>query len=130
MMGAPRVVDVRPLGLDVEREFKRAGKEIHRWRVLFNAVVGEVESLRRSRRLSQRFSAERARLRQAQLAAAGVTSDELVEEHTRLRAEISLWEEREAACCPEDVGFEEYIAVLKERLAELLAADAVREDSR
>lgn len=116
-MTTMRAVDVRPLGIDADREFRRAGKEIHRWRVLFNAVVGEVDSLRRARRLSQQFAATRAHHRHAQLAEVGVSSvDELVLRLHDALAELRGWEEREAACCPEDVGFAEYIGVLEKRL--------------
>jgi hypothetical protein len=38
------------------------------------------------------------------------------EERTRLRAEVAAWEELEARLCPEDMGFEEYIARLTRRL--------------
>lgn len=41
------------------------------------------------------------------------------------------YEEREAACCPEDVGFEEYISVLSKHELELVAeCDATREALR
>ena len=33
------------------------------------------------------------------------------------RAELERWREREAACCPEDTGFPEYIAALSGQLA-------------
>jgi hypothetical protein len=36
----------------------------------------------------------------------------------RLRAYVNQWHEREAAVCPEDVGFEEVIAGLRVRVAE------------
>ena len=85
--GHPRAVEVRPLGVDVEREFKRAGKALFRWRVLFDAVVREVESLRRARRITQRISAEKARTRTAQLAMLGVTSvDELIAKYQAMAA--------------------------------------------
>jgi hypothetical protein len=37
----------------------------------------------------------------------------------RLRAELFEIEEREAACCPEDTGFDEYIATLKKKIGVL-----------
>jgi hypothetical protein len=33
-------------------------------------------------------------------------------ERDAARAELDEWREREAACCPEDVGFDEYVAAL------------------
>jgi hypothetical protein len=44
----------------------------------------------------------------------------------RLRAYVNQWHEREAAVCPEDVGFEEVIAGLRVRVAEFdkLAGEA------
>ena len=47
---------------------------------------------------------------------------------SKLKGELSEWEEKEAACCPEDVGFDEYIKKLtaeREQLVEALkiAAD-------
>jgi hypothetical protein len=38
-------------------------------------------------------------------------------ERDATRAELLHWESREAECCPEDVGFEEWIAVLKKQKA-------------
>jgi hypothetical protein len=35
---------------------------------------------------------------------------------TAARAQVDAWREREAACCPEDVGFVEYIAALTKQL--------------
>jgi hypothetical protein len=40
----------------------------------------------------------------------------------RLEAQLATWEEREAACCPEDVGFDEYIAALQRARERLLEA--------
>ena len=40
-------------------------------------------------------------------------------ENERLRAEDASWEEREAACCPEDVGFEDMIRYLRADVARL-----------
>lgn len=37
-------------------------------------------------------------------------------ENERLHAEVNSYEEREAACCPEDVGFEEYITVMEGKI--------------
>jgi len=134
---APRAIDVRlldPEPFDVEsirRALKQASKSGTRWTALFDAVVREVESLRRARRLGQRYAAEKARVRQAQLAEVGVASvEELVLRLHAALADLHAWEEREAACCPEDVGFEEYIAVLKKRLKDPLAVAAVGEASR
>jgi len=47
---------------------------------------------------------------------------ELRAENERLRAEDASWEEREAACCPEDVGFEDMIRYLRADVARLRAA--------
>ena len=46
----------------------------------------------------------------------------LLDEVERLRAEDAAWEEREAACCPEDVGFEDMIRYLRADVARLRAA--------
>jgi len=50
------------------------------------------------------------------------TRGELLDENERLRAEDASWEEREAACCPEDVGFEDMIRYLRGDVARLRAA--------
>ena len=46
-------------------------------------------------------------------------------ERDRYKRDVSEYEEREAACCPEDVGFEEVIASLRER-AEKAEAEVAR----
>jgi hypothetical protein len=43
---------------------------------------------------------------------------DVLEEIAYLRKQLSEWEENEAKCCPEDVGFVEYIAALEKKLAE------------
>jgi hypothetical protein len=43
----------------------------------------------------------------------------LLAEVRRQRKELEDWEEREAACCPEDVGFPEYIASLQKEIERL-----------
>jgi len=45
----------------------------------------------------------------------------------KLRAELDKWTEREAAICPEDVGFDEYIGMLQRKLA---AANKAVEEAR
>lgn len=46
----------------------------------------------------------------------------LEKERDEARENVDAWAEKEAACCPEDVGFPEYIAVLTKRVATLEAA--------
>jgi hypothetical protein len=52
----------------VDRQLMSAGAEIRKWRLLFNAVVGEVDQLRRARRCAALKSRERHERREAQLA--------------------------------------------------------------
>jgi hypothetical protein len=52
----------------VDRQLMAAGIEIRKWRLLFNAVVREVDHLRRARRAAALKSRERHQRREAQLA--------------------------------------------------------------
>jgi uncharacterized protein YhaN len=45
--------------------------------------------------------------------------DELERENAELKATLADIEEREAACCPEDVPFDELIPALRELIARL-----------
>jgi hypothetical protein len=42
-----------------------------------------------------------------------------IKEIHQLYEKLNAWEEKEAACCPEDFGFDEYIRMLEKRLAAL-----------
>jgi hypothetical protein len=62
-----------------DRHLMAAGKEIRKWRLLFDAVVREVLALRRSRRATHARSRERSARRHAQLARWRATSvDDMV----------------------------------------------------
>ena len=48
-----------------------------------------------------------------------VDFEKLEEKNETLQAQLTEWTEKEATCCPEDVGFEEYIKALQARIGEL-----------
>ena len=48
--------------------------------------------------------------------------DQLERENAELRKRLAEIEEREAACCPEDVGFDEYIEGLKDIIKQMREA--------
>lgn len=90
-------------------------------------------------KLAPREQDARMRFAWTQLEAMRLHIAQLTTDLNQSKIDLAHWAEREAACCPEDVGFDEYIAVLiRQRedwkklanAAEVSAAGVVRELSK
>ena len=55
---------------------------------------------------------------------------EVIEYAIILRKQLDEWEEKEAACCPEDFGFDEVIKSLRKQLDEIIHDKESAEDAR